>query len=102
MSFIRDLFKRKVCSGNVYRPKFKVGDYILNKKYRIVRKVKEIVPKLDLDETGRSAEYKLVNVKNDLTANQNFKYDVFKMCVKIDDYYDAIEEKTAMVLYGKK
>lgn len=101
MSFIRDLFKRKV-SSNVYKPKFKVGDYILNKKYRIVRKVKEVVPKLEIDGTGRSAEYKLVNVKNDLTANQNFKYDVFKMCVKIDDYYDAIEEKTALVLYGKK
>lgn len=104
MSFIRDLFKKRIHASNTqaYKPKFKVGDYILNKKFKIVLRVREINLNLELNETGKNAQYKLINIKNDLTANQNFKYDVFKDCIKIDDYYDVIEEQTALVLYGKK
>ena len=104
---IRDLFKRKVAEVKAkgYTPKFKVGDIILNKKYIIVRKVIGMLAAHGhVNGSGISNDqYILKDIHNPLkerTALEHFK--VYKQCVKIDDYYDKIDERAAKVLYGLK
>jgi hypothetical protein len=102
---IKDLFKRKVAEVKAkgYTPKFKVGDIILNKKYIIVRKVVDIIGMEKVLEYTSNAQYVLRDIHNPLkerTAVEQFK--VYKQCVKIDDYYDKIDERAAKVLYGFK
>jgi hypothetical protein len=106
---IRDLFKRKVKENNAksYTPKFKVNDVILNKKFQIIRKVvgfTEYGKNHSLFNTTQNVQYILVDIHNPLKEPSRLKeqYKVFKECVKIDDYYNKIDERMAKVLYGVK
>jgi hypothetical protein len=99
---IKDLFKRRVADikSRGYTPKFKVGDIILNKKYIIVRKVVNII---GLEGNSMDAQYILKDIHNPLRDSKVIKkFEVFKVCAKIDDYYDVMPEKTARILYGHK
>ena len=104
---IKDLFKRKVAEVKAkgYTPKFKVGDIILNKKYIIVRKVVDIIGMEKVLEYTSNAQYVLRDIHNPLKergALSSGHFKVYKQCVKIDDYYDKIDERAAKVLYGFK
>lgn len=88
--------------NKAYKPKFKVGDVIYNKKFKIIRKVLEIQTRSELCEMGKQAQYKLEDYKNELKRPHNFKYPTYKTCIAIDDYYEVIDERMVQVLYGKK
>jgi len=100
---IKDLFKKRIAEVKAkgYTPKFKPGDIILNKKFIIVRKVIKVIEKRDA--YNQEAEYVLKDIHNPLKTKQSVKaYEVFKVCAKIDDYYDKINEQSAKILYGYK
>jgi hypothetical protein len=102
---IKELFKHKIAEVKTkgYTPKFKVGDIILNKKYIIVRKVIDIIGTEKVMDMQTIAQYVLKDIHNPLkerVALERFK--VYKQCIKIDDYYDKIDERAARVLYGFK
>lgn len=100
---ISDFFKRKVAEREAkgYTPKFKPGDIILNKKYIIVRRVVSIRPKSV--SLSNQVEYVLKDIHNPLKDKNSIKqFNVYKVCLKIDDYYDKISEQSAKILYGHK
>lgn len=100
----KNLFLHKISQikNRVYIPKFKVGDYIYNSKFKIVRKVKGVEINSAMCELGRQAQYVLEDYKNELRQQHNMKYLVYKTCVAIDDYYELVDEKMIQVLYGKR
>lgn len=94
---IKKFFRSKIDSikEKGYTPKFKVGDIVLNKKYIIVRKV------IHIHVNGKISQYEFKDIHNPLKQSVG-KWPVFKECIKIDSYYDKIDERAATVLYGVK
>lgn len=110
---IKQLFKDKIQKNNntKYKPKFSVGDIILNKKFKVIRKVIAIIDNsehfsVNIDTgitTIKDANiivYKLLDISNPFKETDKFKYEITKLALKIDDYYDKIDEKTAKILFG--
>lgn len=89
---IKALFKTRLNNirNKPYVPKFNVGDYILNKKYKICRKVIAV----------NGDVYVLENVRNPLTNPKFLNRDVYKECIKLDAYYEKIDERSAKILFG--
>lgn len=99
---IQDLFRKRVIDINTkgYTPKFKVGDIILNKKFIIVRRVIDVI---SVDSKNSNSQYMLRDLHNPLLQTSKVgQREVYKECVRIDDYYDRIDERVAKVLYGFK
>lgn len=80
-----------------YEPKFVVGDVIYNKKYNVLRKVKEVV-KFDWDKKGEMTQYRLDNMNNPHTT----AIETIKDAARIDVYYIKVDERAATILYGVK
>lgn len=98
---IRQFFKDKVkeINSKKYEPKFKVGDIILNKKYKIARKIVKICS-LDTNVKGDLTQYEMIDIHNPLSNVKNYKYSKYKYCVAIDNYYDKVDERTVKILFG--
>lgn len=108
MSF-KQLFlnKLKEIKNKPYKPKFNIGDIILNKKFKVVRKVIQIHNEalVDMESLGElnNAQYKLMDLANPHRELKNIQTNpVWKYCIKIDSYYEKIDERTAKILYGVK
>ena len=102
-------------------PKFKVGDIIINHKFKVISRVASIKDIFENEQGSmnfESAKYVLKDVKNEalveflhksgvspeeqstILRNKNRKRE--KLCQAIDPYYDKIEGKAAQILYGIK
>jgi hypothetical protein len=105
MSILK-LFKAKLAQAQSkeYIPKFKAGDIILNKKFKIVREVKEVqeIYKHKEHHIKCRFQYALIDLSNPLRKPSNLKFTIYKDPLAIDDYYDKIDDRTATILYGKK
>lgn len=102
MKSIKQLIIDRIRKPRKYTPKFVVGDIILNKKFKVVRRIEEIVLSLG-DETGEFTQYRVIDLSNPYKDKKNLNYPrSFKYCTRIDDFYDKIPEHTAKVLYGVK
>lgn len=100
MSF-KQLFLNRIAKikHKGYTPKFKKGDVIYNSKFRIFRKIIDIDYMSAADESGRSAQYICLDLKNDLTKYMDCKK--IKEAIKIDDYYELADEKMVSILFGQ-
>lgn len=104
---IRDLFKKKIKEANYgdYTPKFKVGDIILNKKFKVISKILDISDYTKLlkeeDQKYKKAEYiiyLLQDLSNPMSSVRNKKRK--KTANMIDSYYEKVDERSATILYG--
>ena len=113
---IKQFFKDKIDSlyYGEYTPKFKVGDIIFNKKYKVVSKVIKIEDTsklhgyLDFDEKVKKdihsqyVIYTLIDIGNPSIKNQANvgRAEKYKSAGKIDMFYEKIDERAARVLFG--
>jgi hypothetical protein len=85
-----------------YQPLFEPGDVILNKRDKIVRKVKDYV--YGYDTTGQKLDhathYLMTDIVNPLKNPRNMKYEVTKEIKAIDCYYQKLDPQSAQILYG--
>lgn len=113
--------KIKIGAG---KPKFSVGDYILNTKFKVISKVidvRGIFENEDRTYNYDSAEYVLQDIKNDardkfmsvvdrangslnaaMSHNVKRQYRRRKFAQKIDPYYNKISEEAVRALYMSK
>ena len=86
----------KAAQNATYKASFKPGDIILNKRDKIVRKVRQVVP----DTLGNDCMYILTDVANPLKNPRYKNREVQKQCKALDTYYEKIPEESARILYG--
>lgn len=99
MNKVKIIFRQMRDKKRVYKPKFKVGDVIINDVYKVVRRV----AKVDILMDGLSAWYELEDLENPFRTHKAMKDRLAsKECRKIDSFYELIDPKTAEVIYGKK
>lgn len=105
-------------------PKFKVGDVVINRKFKVISKVvslRGIFENEDLTVNYEAAQYVLEDIKNEALDNymqskglgsgdalRNYRENTgksrqrYKYCAAIDGYYERIDSKAAQILYGIK
>ena len=98
-------------------PKFKVGDYIMNTKFKVISKVLDINGVFENEDRTvnyEAAQYVLEDVKNEgrdkfmsergYLTSQPVKrsYKRYKYTHKIDPTYDKVSPDVVQALYGSK
>lgn len=113
---IKEFFVKKIDSlyYGEYTPKFKAGDIIFNKKYKVVSKVIKVEDTARLHDYLDFSErvtkethsnymiYTLIDIGNPSIKNQANvgKAEKYKSAGKIDMFYEKIDERTARILFG--
>ena len=104
MNILKELIKNSK-PNRISEPKFKVGDLILNKKFRVVYLVSRILPNMRyIDRFNKIRESKGYELRRLYSEQQS---DRNKYCVKeknhesIDFYYEKLDNlEVAQVLYN--